>query len=1107
MKVVKRNGKIVSFDKNKIIGAINNAMRETIQGVDTDLSESIADKIQTTVEDKVADCSVEEIQDLVEEELMNSHRKDVARRYIIYRYERNKTREKRKSSTSLLTDDFLSQYKHKEPPMNQLGMFTYYRTYSRWLPEEGRREQWWETVRRVVEYNCNLTTTPREEAEELYDNIFNLNQFASGRTFWVGGTKVSANYPMANFNCAFLVIDSIQAFRDLFYLLMLGTGVGFRALKGDVKLLPKFKTNIEVFHQDYLPVIKENRIDHTSVWFIDNNTVELVVGDSKEGWSNSLYEFIKILTDKMYKSVNKIIINYNNVRPSGEKLNTFGGKASGHESIKKMFYKIDKIIKSGYGRSNKNGYASFEPINVLDICNIIGENVIVGGVRRTSQMALISPSDNESIQAKNNLFEQKGSTWVENKHLSHRKMSNNTIFYEEKPSREQLKWHFEQIKNSGEPGFVNVAEARKRFPEFEGLNPCLTGDMKILTIEGYIPIKDLEGKKPILINKNGHSSVGKVWCSGEKEIYQIKMTNKQTITCTENHQFMTNTGEIYSAKELPKKRLMPYLELKDNSNFNLTMIKLGFIQGDGNLSRLTSIDHNGIEINLGKDDFDVKKLFGVENLSGRSYYTTEFTELLWNLKFSAKILPERTLPENINEGWSTEEKLSFLRGLYSANGSVTSTGRITLKSTCKKMLEQVQYILKENEIITYITTNKKKKVKWSNGVYESRESYDLNIQQYDSRVKFYSMIGFIQSYKMDKLKELLIKQSPYIVSVKSLKQTEKVYDFSEPLTNWGIVEGFITHNCGEVLLSNKGLCNLVTSNVLSCVEDGSLNIDKLVRLQELNIRMSYRMSLVELELHEWNIVHKTYKLIGSSLTGWQEMIAATNISEKKEKEILQTLKETSKKAAKQIATECGDNVPILSTTMKPEGTLSLVAGLSSPGLHHSHSPFYIRRIRITATDPLCKVCEELEYPMYPEVGETEENCTTKVIEFPMKSESNRTKYNVTAIEQLETYKRFMQEYVEHNASITIHVQDHEWQQVEEWVWDHWDDIVAITFLSLDNSFYSLMPYESISEEEYNEREKAMNPFIPTLLSKYEKEETELDIGNIADCDTGGCAIR
>ena len=81
-------------------------------------------------------------------------------------------------------------------------------------------------MRRAVEYNCSLAPTSREEAEKLYDNIYHLRQFLSGRTLWVGGTPVADQYPMANYNCAFTVIDSFSAYHDLFYLLMVGSGVG-----------------------------------------------------------------------------------------------------------------------------------------------------------------------------------------------------------------------------------------------------------------------------------------------------------------------------------------------------------------------------------------------------------------------------------------------------------------------------------------------------------------------------------------------------------------------------------------------------------------------------------------------------------------------------------------------------------------------------------------------------------------------------------------------------------------------------------------------------------------------------------------------------------------
>ena len=195
----------------------------------------------------------------------------------------------------------------------------------------------------------------------------------------------------------------------------------------------------------------------------------------------------------------------------------------------------------------------------------------------------------------------------------------------------------------------------------------------------------------------------------------------------------------------------------------------------------------------------------------------------------------------------------------------------------------------------------------------------------------------------------------------------------------------------------------------------------------------------------------------------------------------------------------------LITSVKPEGTLSQLPTVSS-GVHMSHSPYYLRRVRINSDDPLVKVCEDLGYPIFPEVGQDEKTCTTKVIEFPVEAPKGKTKYNVSAVEQLEIYKMFMENYVDHNASNTISVKDDEWEDVVEWVYNNWDSVVGITFISLDNSFYQLMPYESITKEEYEKRTKNMKRFNQSLLQKYEKKETELDIGDDG-CETGICPIR
>lgn len=774
--VIKRDGRKVEFTKERIVNAILAAMQEA-EETDTSVAEAIAIEIFNKIGKET---SVEEIQDMVEKLLLKYEKDDTARKYITYRAEQKEKRKTLKSSPyEILTDDFVSAYKHKPDPMPQvIGAFTYYRTYSREIPGEKRKERWWETVRRAVEYNCKLMPTSKEEAQALFDLVYNLKGFLSGRTFWVGHTQVSYKYPMSNYNCAFAVVDSLEVFSDMFLLLMLGSGFGFRIKKDDVDKLPKVRKDINIIHKYYEGVERSKREDVTSL-LVEKDVVTVKVGDSKEGWSQALKHYFTLISDTSYRSIKTIVFDYDHVRPAGERLRTFGGRASGHESLKTMFSKMDKVIK-GAGAKDKS-WIKLKPIDCLDIANIIGENVVSGGVRRTSEICVFDPDDEEVLDAKKDLYTFKNGEWIENKDLLHRRMSNNTMFFDYKPTREQLHKLMLSIRYNGEPGFLNAEAARKRRPNFNGLNPC-----------------------------------------------------------------------------------------------------------------------------------------------------------------------------------------------------------------------------------------------------------------------------------------------------------------------------------GEILLDSEGLCNLVTNNVVAYVENGKLNQEALLAGMRLTARASFRMTCAELELHQWDLVQKRDRLLGVSVTGWQDMVDMVGLSREEEEQLLQKMRKAVRHAADEISEAAGVNAPLLTTTVKPEGTISLLPTVSS-GVHYSHSPYYIRRIRISAHDPLLKICEELGYPIFPETGETEENCRTKVIEFPVKCGAKKTKYDVSAIEQLENYKMFMENYVEHNCSITVSVKDEEWEAVEQWLWDNWDDVVAITFLSLSNTVYPLMPYESITEEEYELRAGVIKPFKPSLISKYITSD-EFDVTD-ADCVTGVCAVR
>jgi ribonucleoside-diphosphate reductase alpha chain/ribonucleoside-triphosphate reductase len=312
--------------------------------------------------------------------------------------------------------------------------------------------------------------------------------------------------------------------------------------------------------------------------------------------------------------------------------------------------------------------------------------------------------------------------------------------------------------------------------------------------------------------------------------------------------------------------------------------------------------------------------------------------------------------------------------------------------------------------------------------------------------------------------------------------------------------------CAEILLDSKGLCNLTTVNVMAFIdEDGTLNRDGLLDAQRLSARAAFRMTCTELEIPEWNAVQHRDRLLGCSLTGWQDMVNAAGMSRDEQILLLHDLREAAKRAAGEYAEELGLEKPLLVTTVKPEGTLSLLPVVSS-GVHFSHAPYYVRRVRISSGDPLVKVCEELGYPVYPEVGQSKKNASVKVVEFPVKAPEGKIKGDVTAVEQLEIYRMFMEHYVDHNCSITVHVREGEWDEACQWVWDNWDDVVGVTFISYADSFYELLPYEEISREEYEERVAGMKPFIPSLISKYEHEETELDVGD-EGCESGVCPIR
>lgn len=468
MKVFKRNGEEAFYQGEKILMAVQKAMLD-VDDVNSDVAEDIESSIMAQVTAMDEPLTVEEISDMVEDELMKHGKFKVAKAYIKYR-ERKREERKYEKNYQFLSKDFLSKYKHTKPPMTELGNLIYYRTYSRYLPEQRRREYWHETVARVVDYNVRLAPWRThdeavKESELMYDNIFNLRQFPSGRALWSGGTKTSYTNPISQFNCAFAVFDNFDIVKDIAYLLMLGVGFGFSVEKQYTQFLPKVRGDLMVMHKSYKPVKKKARKE-TTEFNITGDVMEIIVGDSKLGWSNAIDYLVKAFYSIDFAHVNYIWIDYNSVRPKGEPLKTFGGTASGHGALQTILEKITEVMLK-----DNESHKLLESLDAMDIATIIAEGIVVGGVRRSAEMCLSSDGDVAMMNAKMNLYQEINGQWVANDKILHRMMSNNSTAYWEKPTFEQLKERFEIIKQSAENNFFNMEAARKRKPNVKGTNP------------------------------------------------------------------------------------------------------------------------------------------------------------------------------------------------------------------------------------------------------------------------------------------------------------------------------------------------------------------------------------------------------------------------------------------------------------------------------------------------------------------------------------------------------------------------------------------------------------------------------------------------------------
>lgn len=341
------------------------------------------------------------------------------------------------------------------------AMATSLRTYHRPLKEGSMElESWEDVVGRVIGHQRwlweralarELNETENSELEELRSYVLGRYIAPAGRTLFLGGTDLSKRRESCMFNCSFTEVETVYDMVDVLWLLLQGCGVGFQPVTGTLNGFRRPLEKIEVVRSQR--TTKGGREHNLEKWDAENKVWTIQVGDSAVSWAKAIG---KLIAGKY--AARKLILDFSQIRPAGERLKGYGWISSGDEQIAKAFHAIAKIL------SNRADQL-LTRMDILDIVNWLGT---ILSSRRSAQIALFDYSQPEW----EDFAVAKKDWWIHGN--SHRQQSNNSLIFRSKPTRDELEKVFKIMLEAGgsEPGIINAEAAQSRAPWFKGVNPC-----------------------------------------------------------------------------------------------------------------------------------------------------------------------------------------------------------------------------------------------------------------------------------------------------------------------------------------------------------------------------------------------------------------------------------------------------------------------------------------------------------------------------------------------------------------------------------------------------------------------------------------------------------
>ncbi len=950
--------------------------------------------------------------------------------------------------------------------MSLLADITVSRTYAQ-VKQDGTKENWEEIVNRYLQMLSEDFPQFRERITHYGKLIHEKKILPSMRMLQFAGEAIRKDNARG-YNCSAVNITSTKDIADLFYLLMCGTGVGYSVQRH----------HIEQLHQELV---------HSK---IDMDTY--VIPDSREGWADSV----------RYLLLNPhITFDYGLIRPAGAKVSS-GGTASGPDSLRHAHEQIRKVLYRG-------NWPLLKPIDVHDICCHIADVVVVGGVRRSAMICIFDKDDVEMQTCKS------GEWWKDNPQRA--RANNSAMLLRGTVSQEEFNALLDTTFNSyaGEPGIFWSGSKEVL------TNPCFRAGTLIHTNAGLQRIETLIGKTIQVFDGNEWVTCSNFRVTGtNQEVLRITLHDGSTIEVTPNHSVILADGTRKYASHIEPG---DYLKISSvstqfgNQDVPDAYLK-GFLLAEG--TRAKARDVTAALLHLYEPKYCCYKRLVQQGLPVKplkekrtSFYLPQQLKVwAWDYK---KELPAEVFT------WNKESIIQLLTGIFDGDGTAADTKNgfmYQLTSVNAVFLKQVQLLLKMLGVHSVFRLVRKKAMKDFNdgyGEYETKDCYRLTLNQ-QAAIKlaqlcnFERLVNFGQKNTVYDLKTKWNK----VVKIESIGIEKEVYCCTVPSTNSiAIGNGIQIGQCSEISLNSNQFCNLTTINfstVLS-VDDFAMRAKAATlfgTLQAAYTKFNYISD-------SWTTTTRRECLLGVSITGigdnwkcFESMALSGDVA---------SVAYATKKWNYEFATELGIEPAARITTLKPEGTTSVVLDTTS-GMHAAHSEYYIRRVRLGRTTELGRYLEsKLAGTPFWEVDQFNE--ANGIIALPVAMPGSRTRSQETAIQQLERMKLIKDCWIDpghrygintHNVSITVYYREDEREDLKRWMWENRYSYAGISLLPYDGGTYVQAPFEEISQETYRELKKQLDSIAPSINLaevRYNVDTEQKAQLEVIACGGGSCELK